>query len=59
LLGESINTIKNTGTVLEASRDVGLQVNTEKTKCVFVYTEIRYEYLGIHVTDQNYIHKIN
>jgi hypothetical protein len=33
LLGDSVNTIKeNSETLLEASRDIGLEINTEKTK---------------------------
>jgi hypothetical protein len=33
LLGDSVNTIKeNSETILEASRDIGLEINAEKTK---------------------------
>jgi hypothetical protein len=33
LLGDSVNTIKgNSGTLLEASRNIGLEINVEKTK---------------------------
>jgi hypothetical protein len=35
LLGDRINTIKeNTETLLQASRDVGLEIYAEKTKCI-------------------------
>jgi hypothetical protein len=37
LLGDNIDTIKkNTGTSIEASKAVGLEVNAEKTKYVYV-----------------------
>jgi hypothetical protein len=33
LLGDNIDTIKkNTGTLIDASKEVGIEVNTEKTK---------------------------
>jgi hypothetical protein len=35
LLGDSVDTIKkNTQTLIDASKEVGLEVNTEKTKCM-------------------------
>jgi hypothetical protein len=37
LLGNSVNTIKeNSETLLEASRDIGLEINAEKTKYMIV-----------------------
>jgi hypothetical protein len=37
LLGDSVNTIKeNSGTLLEASRDIGLEINVEKTKYMII-----------------------
>jgi hypothetical protein len=37
LLGDSVNTVKeNTETLLEASRDIGLEINAEKTKYMII-----------------------
>jgi hypothetical protein len=37
LLGNSVNTIKeNTETLLEANRDIGLEMNAEKRKCMIM-----------------------
>jgi hypothetical protein len=37
LLGDNIDTIKNnTETLIYASKEVGLEVNTEKTKCMLL-----------------------
>jgi hypothetical protein len=37
LLGDSVNTIKqNSETLLEASRDIGLEINAEKTKYMII-----------------------
>jgi hypothetical protein len=37
LLGDSVNTIKeNTEILLKASRDIGLEINAEKTKCMIM-----------------------
>jgi hypothetical protein len=47
LLGDSINTIKeNSETLLEASGDIGLEINAEKTKYMIMsrYPNSRYKY---------------
>jgi hypothetical protein len=38
LLGDNIDTIKrNTQTLIDASKEIGLEVNTEKTKYMLLY----------------------
>jgi hypothetical protein len=37
LLGDNIDTIrKNTETLIDASKEVGLKINVEKTKCMLL-----------------------
>jgi hypothetical protein len=44
LLGDSINTIKdNTKTLLQANRDVGLEINAEKTKYMIMSRHLNSE----------------
>jgi hypothetical protein len=67
LLGDNINTIKkNTGTLIDASKEVGLEVNAERTKYTHQNPDIKitnrsfenmaqFIYLGTTVTNQNLI----
>jgi hypothetical protein len=42
LLGDNIDTIKrNTQTLIDPSKEVGLEVNTEKTKYIYCYLVTR------------------
>jgi hypothetical protein len=44
LLGDSVNTIKeNSETILEASRDIGLEMNAEKTKYLIMSCRLNSE----------------
>jgi hypothetical protein len=72
LLGDSVNTIKeNSETLLEASRDIGLEINAEKTEYMIMSRhpnseqnqDIRkfervatFKYFGTTLTNQNDIH---
>jgi hypothetical protein len=70
LLGDSINTIKeNSETLLEVSRDIGLEINAEKTKYIIMSRHpnsgqnqnisenvAKFKYLGATLTSQNDIH---
>jgi hypothetical protein len=42
LLGDNIDTIKkNTETLIDGSKEVGLQANTEKTICCYLVTRMQ------------------
>jgi hypothetical protein len=41
LLGDNIDTKKkNTETLIDASKEVGLEINVEKTKCCYLVTRM-------------------
>jgi hypothetical protein len=62
LLGSSINTIKeNTETLLEACKNIGLEINAEKTTYIRIAngsfgSVAKFKYLGTTLTNQNDIH---
>jgi hypothetical protein len=51
LLSDSVNTTKNLETLLKASRDIGLEINAEKTKYMIMSLTLREEYRGFLRTE--------
>jgi hypothetical protein len=71
-VSNNIDTIKtNTETLIDASKNVGLEINVEITKCMLLsrhqnvgqtrdirsFENVSFKYLGTTVTNQNFIHE--
>jgi hypothetical protein len=56
LLGDSVNTIKeNSETLLEASRDIGLEINAEKIKYMIMYRYLNSgQYQNIRIANESF-----